>query len=96
MSPIGFRTSNSQMPTDQDEMPHKATFHQGIHCLLRQKRSSGKSILFGNDVIKSMTPRNIQWMYQTTRKNALVLKIRLAPVLKHVLSMCHFIYLELV
>ena len=27
---------------DPDEMPHNAPFHQGIHCLLRQKRSSEK------------------------------------------------------
>ena len=25
---------------DPDEMPHKAAFHQGLHCLLRQNRSS--------------------------------------------------------
>ena len=25
---------------DPDEMPHNATFHQGLHCLLRQKRFS--------------------------------------------------------
>ena len=28
--------ANSEYP---DEMPHDAAFHQGIHCLLRQKQS---------------------------------------------------------
>ena len=27
---------------DPDEMPQKAAFHQGVDCLLRQKRSSEK------------------------------------------------------
>ena len=26
---------------DQDEMQHNAAFHQGLHCLLRLKQSSG-------------------------------------------------------
>ena len=30
---------------DPDEMPHKASFHHGLHCLLRQNRSSEKKIL---------------------------------------------------
>ena len=25
---------------DPDKMPHYAEFHQGLHCLLRQKQSS--------------------------------------------------------
>ena len=29
---------------DPDEMPHKAAFHQGLQCLLRQNRSSEKEI----------------------------------------------------
>ena len=29
---------------DPDEMPHNAAFHQGFHCLLRQKISSEKEI----------------------------------------------------
>ena len=29
---------------DQDEMPHYAVFHQGLHCLLRQNRYSEKEI----------------------------------------------------
>ena len=35
---------------DPDKMPHNVTFHQGLHCLLRQKLSSGKktAILFKN------------------------------------------------
>ena len=38
--------SNSE---DSDEMPHNAAFHQGLHCLLRQNRSSEKEIIsFGN------------------------------------------------
>ena len=29
---------------DPDEMLHNAAFHQGIHCLLKQKRSSEKKL----------------------------------------------------
>ena len=29
---------------DPDEMPHDAAFHQGLHCLLRLKQSSGAEI----------------------------------------------------
>ena len=29
-------------PEDPDEMTHKAAFHQGLQCLLRQDRSSKK------------------------------------------------------
>ena len=29
---------------DPDEMLHNAAFHQGLHCLLRQNRSSEKEI----------------------------------------------------
>ena len=32
---------------DPDEMAHKAIFHQDLHYLLRQERSSDKYILFG-------------------------------------------------
>ena len=28
---------------DTDEMLHNAAFHQGLHCLLRLKRSSDKT-----------------------------------------------------
>ena len=31
---------------DSNEMPHNAAFHQGLHCLLRQKRTSEKEIEF--------------------------------------------------
>ena len=33
---------------DPDEMPHNVAFHQGLHCLLRQNRSSnrGKYTIF--------------------------------------------------
>ena len=34
-------TSNNE---DPDKMLHNVTFHQGLHCLLRQKRSSGTEI----------------------------------------------------
>ena len=27
---------------DSDEMPHEASFHQGLHCLFKQKRYSDK------------------------------------------------------
>ena len=30
---------------DPDEMLHKAAFHQGLHCLLRQNQSSEKEII---------------------------------------------------
>ena len=36
---------------DPDEMSHNATFHQGLHCLLRQICYSEK---------ESMTPKYIQ------------------------------------
>ena len=32
--------SNLANSDDQDEMPHNAAFHKGLHCLLRLKRSS--------------------------------------------------------
>ena len=31
---------------DPDELPHFATFYQGLHCLLRQNRSSDKEIQY--------------------------------------------------
>ena len=31
---------------DPDEMLHNAAFHQGLHCLLLQKQSSVKEIIF--------------------------------------------------
>ena len=35
--------ANSEGP---EEMPHNAAFHQGLHCLLRQKRSSEKEMQY--------------------------------------------------
>ena len=31
---------------DPDEMPHKAEFHQGLHCLQRQKIFRERKIIF--------------------------------------------------
>ena len=31
---------------DTDEMSHNAAFNQGLHCLLKQKRSSVKKIQY--------------------------------------------------
>ena len=36
---------------DPEEMPHYEAFHQGLHCLLRQKKSSEKEIHFHLDII---------------------------------------------
>ena len=33
-----------QLSEEQDEMPHNAEFLQGLHCVLRQNRSSEKEI----------------------------------------------------
>ena len=30
---------------DPDEMQHNAAFHQGLHCLLRLKQSSGSEVI---------------------------------------------------
>ena len=36
----GYRyTGTLADSVDLDEMPHKAAFHQGMHCLLRYKQS---------------------------------------------------------
>ena len=40
--------ANSDNP---DEMQHNAAFHQGLHCLLRLKRSSKKEIQFLLEII---------------------------------------------
>ena len=37
---------------DPDEMPHKAAFHQRLHCLLQQDQSSEKEIQY---VLEIMT-----------------------------------------
>ena len=34
-----------------DEMPLNAAFHQGLHCLLREKQSSDKEIQFNLAII---------------------------------------------
>ena len=47
---------------DPDEMPHKVAFHQGLHCLLRQKRSSEKYVF---QKLKPVTPQYIQWTILT-------------------------------
>ena len=36
---------------DPDEMPHYAAFYLGLHCLLRQNRSSEKEIFLGEIII---------------------------------------------
>ena len=48
---VPLYTSDSQMHSltnseDQDEMSHNATFHPGLHCSLRPKRSSETEIQF--------------------------------------------------
>ena len=40
--------SNSE---DPDEMPHNAALHQGLHCLLRQNRSSEKELKYILEII---------------------------------------------
>ena len=39
-----FKMNTLANSEDPDEMPHYAAFHQGLHCLLRQKQSSEKYI----------------------------------------------------
>ena len=36
---------------DPDEMPHNVAFHLDLHCLLRQKQSSEKEIIFYIEII---------------------------------------------
>ena len=60
-------------------MSHKAAFHQGLHCLLRQNRSSEKEIRFLFEITATCNPLNIQCtiltlMYQTLWKLSFVLK----------------------
>ena len=40
-TPKGVLLASSE---DPDEMPHNKAFHQGLHCLLRLKQSSGTEI----------------------------------------------------
>ena len=41
---------------DPDEMAHKAAFHQGLHCLLRQNQSSEKEIQYIFEIITCDPP----------------------------------------
>ena len=41
---------------DPDEMQHNAAFHPGLHCLLRLKRSSEKTIEFNLKIITCDPP----------------------------------------
>ena len=41
--PLIWYFANSE---DTDEMPHDATFHHSLHCLLRQNQSSKKETQF--------------------------------------------------
>ena len=45
---------NLKISEDPDEMPHYAAFHQGLHCLLRQNRSSQNNTM--NSEIISCDP----------------------------------------
>ena len=36
---------------DPDEVPHNVAFHQGLHCLLSQNRSSEKEIQYVLEII---------------------------------------------
>ena len=36
---------------DPDEMPHKAVFHQSLHCLLKQNLSSEREIQYFSKII---------------------------------------------
>ena len=36
---------------DPNEMPHHVAFHQGLHCLLRQSRSSEEEIQYLFEII---------------------------------------------
>ena len=41
-----LKTGTLANSEDPDEMPNDATFHQGLHCLLRQNQSSEKEYIF--------------------------------------------------
>ena len=47
---------------DPDEIPHNAAFHQGLHCLLSQNRSSEKEIqfFFFDIIICKLSVYNVQ------------------------------------
>ena len=50
---------------DPDEMPRKAAFHLGLHCLLRQDLSSEKEIQYFFKIIICDPLINIQWTILT-------------------------------
>ena len=61
---------------DQDEMSHNATFHQGLHCLLRLKRYSETEIQF---LYEKYNPLPLYIQYNlcktaTQKRSKLVLK----------------------
>ena len=66
---------------ESDEMPHRAAFHQGLHCLPRQKQSSEREI---QSYLKMMACdcsiyildhfKFIWLLYQTRMKNPIVHK----------------------
>ena len=58
---------------DPYEMLLKAAFHHGLHCLLRQNRSSEKEIQYFVELLP-MTPQYIQWTILTLLKIPLALK----------------------
>ena len=39
------------MGQDPDEMPQNATFHQGLHFLMRSKQSSGTEMLHNLEIL---------------------------------------------
>ena len=41
---LGILVSTLANSEDPDEMPHYVAFHVGLHCLQRQKQSSGKGM----------------------------------------------------
>ena len=59
---------------DSDEIPHYAEFHQSLHCLLKQNRSSEKEVQFYlklttyDPSIYTMDIPSLSNMYQTRRK----------------------------
>ena len=60
---------------DPGKMLHNAVFHQGLHCWLRQKRSSEKELQFYFEII-TCDPSNyimdhFKLFYQTGRKSPL-------------------------
>ena len=73
---------------DPDEMLHKAAFHQGLHYLPRQKRSSLKEIHFffklkPDPLICTMD--HLKLLYQT-KKNPLVHKAGFPQKFKNTIS----------